>query len=127
MLLELCPDLADTQLSRLVSMFQDSSTGFIAYNVFLSRFTSQPPVYRRGNNLGSLVGPQAVNLQRGPDQYKATRDDQCFSYLWSSRCKGHPAETGENVLVCTSPHCIQGSITTFQFHAMYVGYFLDSN
>lgn len=54
MLLELCPDLTDAQLARLVCMFQDSS-GFIAYNSFLSRFTSQPAVYRRGNNLGQLL------------------------------------------------------------------------
>ena len=56
MLLQLCPDLTDAQLARLVCMFQDSSSGgFIAYNAFLSRFTSQPPVYRRGNNLGQLL------------------------------------------------------------------------
>ena len=55
MLLQLCPDLTDSQLARLVCMFQDSSTGFIAYDAFVSRFTSQPAVYRRGNNLGQLL------------------------------------------------------------------------
>lgn len=55
MLLELCPDLTDTQLARLVCMFQADSSGFISYNAFLSRFTSQPAVYRRGNNLGQLL------------------------------------------------------------------------
>ena len=54
-LLELCPDLTEVQLGRLVSMFQDASSGFVSYNLFLSRFINQPPVYRRGNNLGQLL------------------------------------------------------------------------
>ena len=58
MLLELCPDLTDAQLARLASIFQDSS-GFISYNAFLSRFTSQPAIYRRGNNLGQLLAQRS--------------------------------------------------------------------
>lgn len=53
-LLELCPDLTDLELARLISMFQDTS-GFISYTTFLSKFVGQPGVYRRGNNLGRLL------------------------------------------------------------------------
>ena len=41
-------------------MFQDASSGFISYTVFLSRFISQPPVYRRGNNLGQLLAQKPL-------------------------------------------------------------------
>lgn len=81
MLLQLCPDLTDSQLARLVCMFQDSSSGFIAYSAFLARFTSQPAVYRRGNNLGqllahrpsiysdTLINPQPPKMVNGSPTY----------------------------------------------------------
>ena len=81
MLLQLCPDLTDSQLARLVCMFQDTSSGFIAYKPFLSRFTSQPAVYRRGNNLGqllahrpsiysdTLINPQPPEMVNGSPTY----------------------------------------------------------
>ena len=81
MLLQLCPDLTDSQLARLVCMFQDASSGFIAYKIFLSRFTSQPAIYRRGNNLGqllahrpsiysdTLINPQPPEMVNGSPTY----------------------------------------------------------
>ena len=59
-LVELCPDLTEAQLARLVSMFQDATTGQISYTAFLSRFITQPAIYRRGNNLGQLLAQKPL-------------------------------------------------------------------
>ena len=58
-LLSICPDLTEAQQLRLVSMFQDPS-GLISYTAFLARFVGQPPVYRRGNNLGHLLAQKPL-------------------------------------------------------------------
>ena len=116
MLLQLCPDLTESQLARLVCMFQDSSSGFIAYDAFLSRFTSQPAVYRRGNNLGQLlahrpsiysdtvINPQPPEMINASPTYglpgvKAILQKQVASYYFAIQVAKHGWCTSYNTMI----------------------------